>query len=296
METAIGAPFRPQVSVPCKMWRMLRVSKTGLLGVGLILIVTVAALFSPFVSPHDPLEQNIANRLAPPAWESGNWEHILGTDALGRDLLSRIIYGSRVSLLIGVSVTLMAGTLGVILGLVAGYFGGVWDTIIMRLADVRLAIPGMVLALVTLAVFGPGLRNVVIMLGLTGWVGYARIVRGQVLSTREMEFVDAARAVGSGHVRILFLHILPNVIASVVVVATLRVASTILVEASLSFLGLGVQPPTPTWGGMVADGLDLIYRAWWLSAFPGAAIFVTVLGMNLLGDWLRDALDPRLRA
>lgn len=226
---------------------------------------------------------------------TGDLDHMLGTDSLGRDILARIIYGARISLLVGVSAVTMSGSIGVTLGLVAGYFRGRWDSIIMRLADVQLAVPTMVLALVAMAVVGPGLRNLIIILGVTGWVGYARVVRGEVLSIREKEFVEAARAIGASHGRILLLHLLPNVAASIIVISSLRVAGMILVEASLSFLGLGVQPPTPTWGGMVAEGRDLVYRAWWVSTFPGIAIFIVVLGINLLGDWLRDVLDPRLR-
>ena len=287
--------LREPVSVRRQVWRMLRESKTGLVGLVITLLIVIAALLAKPLSPHDPYRQDIRHRLTGPFWMTGDLDHMLGTDSLGRDILARIIYGARISLLVGVSAVTMSGSIGVTLGLVAGYFRGRWDSIIMRLADVQLAVPTMVLALVAMAVVGPGLRNLIIILGVTGWVGYARVVRGEVLSIREKEFVEAARAIGASHGRILLLHLLPNVAASIIVISSLRVAGMILVEASLSFLGLGVQPPTPTWGGMVAEGRDLVYRAWWVSTFPGIAIFIVVLGINLLGDWLRDVLDPRLR-
>lgn len=276
--------------------RLLRESKTGLIGLVLVLAAVATALLAEPLSPHDPYQQNIPQRLTAPFWTSGDRTYLLGTDALGRDVLSRIIYGSRVSLLVGVSSVLISGAIGVVLGLVAGYFRGRWDSFIMRLADVQLAVPTMVFALALMAALGPSLINVIVVLGVTGWVMYARVVRGEVLSLREKDFVESARAIGASHGRILFRHILPNVMASIIVISSIRVATMILLEATLSFLGLGVQPPTPTWGGLVADGRDLVYKAWWISAFPGIAIVIVVLGINLFGDWLRDALDPRLRS
>jgi peptide/nickel transport system permease protein len=287
--------LREPVSVQNQVWRMLRESKTGLIGLGIVLAILLAALFAEPLSPHDPYRQDIRHRLTGPFWITGNVDHVLGSDSLGRDILARIIYGARISLLIGASAVAMSGSIGVTLGLLAGYFRGRWDSIIMRLADIQLAVPTMVFALALMAALGPGLRNVIIVLGITGWVVYARVVRGEVLSVREKEFVEGARAVGASHGRILLFHILPNVSASIIVISSLRVAAMILLEATLSFLGLGVQPPTPTWGGMVAEGRDLIYRAWWVSTFPGIAIVIAILGINLLGDWLRDVLDPRLR-
>jgi len=274
---------------------MLRESKTGLAGLGIILVIALAALFADQISPHDPFRQNIPQRLSGPFWMTGSTDYLLGTDSLGRDILARILFGARISLLVGVSAVVLSGSIGVTLGLLAGYFRGRWDLIIMRLADVQLAVPTIVLALVTMAVLGPGLQKIIIVLGVTGWVVYARIVRGEVLSVREKEFIEAARAIGASHRRILLLHVLPNVAASIIVISSLRVATMILLEATLSFLGLGVQPPTPTWGGMVSEGRDLVYRAWWVSTFPGLAIVIAVLGINLLGDWLRDVLDPKLR-
>jgi peptide/nickel transport system permease protein len=257
-------------------------------------MVTSALLAKP-LSPHDPYQQNIPQRLSAPVWMTGDTNHIFGTDSLGRDIFARIIYGSRISLLVGVSAVTLSGSIGITLGLLAGYLRGAWDAVLMRLADIQLSIPTMVLALALMSVLGPSLRNIIIVLGITGWVVYARVVRGEALSIRNQDFVEAARAIGAGHGRILLFHILPNVMPSIIVISSVRVATMILLEATLSFLGLGVQPPTPTWGGMVAEGRDLIYRAWWLTAFPGLAIVLAVLGINLLGDWLRDVLDPRLR-
>jgi peptide/nickel transport system permease protein len=274
---------------------MLRQSKTGSVGLVITLLVVITAVLAKPLSRSDPYRQDIPERLTGPFWMTGSLDHPLGTDSLGRDILARIIYGARISLLVAVSAVIVSGGIGVPLGLVAGYFRGRWDSVIMRLADIQLAVPTMVLALASMAVVGPGLGNLIAVLGVTGWVGYARVVRGEALRTREEEFIMAARAVGAGNGRILLHHLLPNVAASVIVISSLRVAAMILLEASLSFLGLGVQPPTPTWGGMVAEGRGLVYGAWWVSTLPGLAIFFAILGINLLGDWLRDVLDPRLR-
>lgn len=287
---------RIPASVGQRVWRMFCESKTAWAGAIIVLIMIASALFAEHISPHNPLTQSIRQRLMGPVWMTDNSTYLLGTDSLGRDLLSRIIYGTRISLIIGLSAVVVSGVVGVALGLLAGYFQGRLETVIMRLADVQLAVPTLVLALAVIAVLGPSLRNLIIVLGVTGWVAYARIVRGEVLSVREREFVEAARATGASHARIILRHILPNVTASIIVVSTLRVATVILAEATLSFLGVGVQPPTPTWGGMVSEGRNYITSAWWVSAFPGIAIAVAVLGINLLGDWLRDVLDPRLRS
>ncbi len=262
----------------------------------LLLGIVLAALLAPVVAPHDPYVGSIALRLLPPSWlEGGNPDFLLGTDALGRDILSRIIFGARISLMIGVVAVLVRGSFGVVLGLLAGYYGGKVDGVIMRIGDVQLAVPFLILAISVMSVLGPGLQNVIIVLGATGWIVYGRIVRGEVLSVREKEFVQAARVLGATDRRILAKHILPNVSASIIVVATLEVARMIIAEASLSFLGLGVQPPMPSWGGMVADGRDFLSTQWWVSTFPGLGIFVTVMLINLLGDWLRDVLDPTTR-
>ena len=237
---------------------------------------------------------NPAKMLKPPSWlEGGEKAHLLGTDNLGRDMLSRIIYGSRVSLLVGVASVILAGIIGIIVGLASGYYGGWLDTILMRIVDSFLSIPNILFALVFLAVFGPSVPTLIIVLGVTNWVAYARIVRGETLSIKEREFVRAARSIGVRNVKIISRHILPNVISSFIVISTLSVATTIILEASLSFLGLGVQPPTVSWGGILSDGRDYLATSWWLATFPGVAITITVLGIIFLGDWLRDVLDPR---
>ena len=274
---------------------LLRAPSAGV-SVAILVAITLAAILAPFVAPYDPTDQDITARLKPPfsRTEEGA-SHLLGTDAVGRDILSRLIYGSRISLAIGLASVLMAGGIGVLLGLVAGYAGGRWDSLIMRIGDIQLAIPFLVLALATVAVVGPSLVNLIAVLGITGWVIYARVVRAETLSVREREYVLAARTVGVPPTRILARHILPNVASSMIVVATLQVARMILFEASLSFLGLGVPPPTPTWGGMVADGRNYIDNAWWVTTIPGLIIFVAVLAITMVGDRLRDVLDPRLR-
>ncbi len=264
---------------------------------GVVLVaVCLAAVTAPWIAPHDPREQVLERRLLPPAWSpGGNWTLPLGSDHLGRDILSRLIYGSRISLVVGISAVAISGLLGVAVGLVAGYYGGRLDSLLMRLVDIQLAFPFILLAITVVAVLGAGLRNVILVLGIAGWMVYARVVRGQVLALKEKEFVAAARALGAPNHVIIPRHLLPNVLTPVIIVATFAVATNIITEASLSFLGLGVEPRIPTWGSMLADGRAYIGRAWWLTTFPGLAILLTVLSINLLGDWLRDRLDPRLR-
>lgn len=267
-----------------------------LLGALIVVVVIAAALLADVISPHDPSAQELSERLLPPAFmEGGHAEYLLGTDYLGRDTLSRIIHGSRVSLTVGIAVVLLSGTIGVSLALIAGFWGGRIDLVLARIADVQQAIPFLVLAIAVVAILGANLLNLILVLGITTWVFYFRVVRAEVMTTRQEVYVEAARVVGCGNVRIMLRHILPNVAGSIIVIATLLVASTIIFEASLSFLGLGVQPPTPTWGGMVSDGRDYLADAWWVSLFPGMAILFTVLGINLCGDWLRDKLDPKLK-
>jgi len=275
---------------------MLR-NRGGLIGLLIVLLNIVVAILAPLLAPHDPLDQDITRRLQPPAWlPGGSVEYLLGTDQLGRDVLTRIIYGSRISLLIGLLSVAVSLPIGVGLGLLGGYFRGRLDDAVMRLADVQLAFPFILLAITIAGVLGPSPRNVILILAVGGWVAYARVTRGQVLGLREKEFVEAARALGMRHGRILVAHILPNILTPIIVLATFAVAQMILLESSLSFLGLGVQPPTPSWGGMLNDGRAYITIAWWLTTFPGATIMLTVLGINFMGDWLRDLFDPRLES
>jgi len=270
--------------------------RTALFGMLVVLGVILAAVLAPLFAPFDPLEQDIGQRLREPGWQDAQGRvHVLGTDHLGRDILSRIVYGSRIALLVGLAAVLISGILGMVIGLVAGYFGGRVDDFLMRLADVQLAFPFILLAIAVIGVLGPSLRNIIIVIGVSSWVVYARVVRGEVLSIREREYVQAAVALGSRHGRVLRQHVLPNTLTPWLVVATLDMARVIVIESALSFLGLGVQPPTPTWGGMLADGRVYLSTAWWLATFPGLAILVTVLGINLFGDGLRDTLDPRLK-
>lgn len=258
-------------------------------GVLTVLIVLVAVA-APLLAPYDPSAQETARRL-----EGPSDTHLLGLDDLGRDVLSRILFGARVSLRVGFSVVFIASAIGVALGAVAGYFGGKIDTLVMRISDVLLAFPGILLAIAFVAVLGPSLNNVIIALSTIGWVGYARLVRGQVLKVREIEFVMAAKALGARSGRVIFFHVLPNVLNPVIVMATLGLAGAILSEAALSFLGLGVQPPTPSWGAMLSSGRQYLGLANHLAIFPGLAIMLAVMGLNFLGDGLIDALDPKYR-
>lgn len=257
-------------------------------------LIACLALLGPLVVPHDPDAQDLTLRLRPPVWSPDAVPgFLLGTDELGRDVLSRVIYGSRVSILVGLTATLVSGVLGTAAGLVAGYLGRTSDQVLMRLADVQLAIPALLLALAVIAALGPGLGRVILVLGVTGWVAYARVVRAEVLTLRSREFVSAAEAIGVGRFRIMFRHLLPNVSAPVATVATLQVASVIILEASLSYLGLGVPPSIPTWGGMLNEGQVHLGSAWWIAVFPGFAIMLTTLSINVVGDLLRDVSDPR---
>jgi peptide/nickel transport system permease protein len=279
-------------------WRIFRPlvrSRLRLVGLGLLILFLFVAAFAPLLAPYDPNAGVLDQRVLVPAVLGGPPGHLLGTDQIGRDVLSRLIYGSRVSLIVGVSAVVLAGTLGVALGLLAGFHGGRIDAVLMRLADMQLAFPGILLAIAILAVLGQGLMNVIVVLGIGGWTGYARIVRGQVLSQRERDYVVAARALGVPSRRIIVSHLLPNCITPAIVLATFAVGQAILAEAALSFLGLGVGVAQPTWGSMLADGRSYLGNAWWLATFPGIAISLVVLSINLLGDWIRDVLDPRLR-
>lgn len=261
-----------------------------ILGTGIVLSMAFLAIFAPFLSPYSPTEPNVDMILLSPSSE-----HLLGTDAIGRDIFTRLLYGARVSLWVGFIAVGISSLIGVTLGLVSGYFGGIVDEIIMRIVDIMLCFPSFFLILAVIAFLEPSMMNIMIVIGMTSWTGLTRLVRAETLSLRERDFILAARLSGAGKMRILFMHILPNTLAPVLVSATLGIAGAILVESSLSFLGLGVQPPYPSWGNMLLDGKDVLSNAPWLSLFPGLAIFITVLGYNLLGESLRDILDPRLK-
>lgn len=278
------------------MWSKLRKSPVGLTGAILLTLVLLVAICAPLIAPHDPNLKEPILRLKPPVWLDGGVKgYLLGTDVLGRDILSRIIYGARVSVAVGVAAVAVAGTIGVSLGVITGYFGGWLDNLLMRFTDAFLSIPTLLLTMLVIGIVGPGLWTLIMVLGVTTWVAYARVVRGEALAVREREFVQAAKALGQRDVWILVKHLLPNVRGSIIVLATLNVASVILSESSLSFLGLGVPPNVPTWGSILADGRNYITNAWWVATFPGIAISLTVLGISFLGDWLRDYFDPRLR-
>ncbi len=261
----------------------------------MLAVVFISALLAPLLSPHDPSAGDLAHRLSPPVWAGGDWSFPFGTDSLGRDLFSRILIGGRISLLVGFSSVILQGAVGTLLGLVAGYSGGWVDNLLMRIADIQLSIPFLVLAIAVAAVLGQGILNVVLVLGFTGWASYARIARGATLQVAQVPFIEAARAAGQSWHRIVLGHVFPNVINSLIVTATFEVARMIIAESSLSFLGLGVPPDVPSWGSMVAAGRDLMTEAWWISTMPGLAITVMTVGINLVGNGLRDLIDPRSR-
>ncbi|HTX54908.1 MAG TPA: ABC transporter permease [Candidatus Baltobacteraceae bacterium] len=274
-----------------RLWRSRRV----VFGGTVLLIICLAAIFANQIAPADPEMVSMNDRLVAPTWFSHGWKFCLGADPLGRDVLSRIIFGARISLLVGVTAVGLSGTVGILLGLLAGYYGGKVDETIMRLADIQLAIPTILLAIALVGVMGPNLRNLIVVLGITGWVIYARTIRGVVLSVRAMQFVEAATALGAGDRRTLLGHILPNLWTPAIVIASQQVGFMIIMESALSFLGLGVQPPTPTWGGMIADGRGYLVTAWHVTTMPGLVLMTTVLAVNFFGDGLRDVLDPKFR-
>lgn len=260
-----------------------------------ILIGVMVIVFSAeFIVPHNPVKQNLADRLKPPSfYTSGSKQYWLGTDHLGRDLLSRIVYGSRISLAVGISSVLIGGFIGTLLGMISGFWGGKLDEVIMAIVDIQLAFPLIILSIAVIAVLGPSFINLIIVIGISGWVTYARIARGQVLGLKKKEFIEAVRAVGGSKYRIIFLHILPNILSPLIVVGTLDMARTIILESTLSFLGLGIRPPTPSWGVMLSEGREYLTDAWWIATFPGIALMFTTLSFNMIGDWLRDITDPR---
>ena len=276
--------------------RLLGRDRSGMLGIVLFLLVVVAALFAPWIAPHDPLQQNLRAAKQPPAWTTeGTWEYPLGTDSIGRDVFSRIIYGSRVSLTVGFFGVLIASSLGLVIGLVAGYLGGRADNIIMGFVNLLLALPYLLFVVFIASVLGRSLLNVILIFGITDAPIFARITRGEVLRIRQSGYVESAISIGARTPRILFDHILPNLIGPLITVATFEMSAMIFYEAGLGFLGLSVPPSVPSWGNMLANGRQYLTIYPWIATYPGIAIAVTALGMNLLGDWLRDVLDPRLR-
>lgn len=268
----------------------------GVVGLGLTVAVVLLALVAPWVSSADPNVLDLSVRLRPPVWTGkGMSQHVLGTDQLGRDLWSRIAYGTRISLLVSVCTVLLAGSVGIVLGLVAGYYGGTWDRVINGLVNIQMAFPFLLLAIAIVSAMGPSVRNVVFALALYGWVVYCRLVRGQVLALRDKDFIQAATALGCHDARILRLHILPNVFPALLVISTFQIGQMIVAESAMGFLGLGVQPPTPTWGGIINEGRAYVSSAWWVSTLPGVMLMITVIGIGFAGDWLREVLDPSLQ-
>ena len=278
-----------------RTWRKLSRNPAAIAGALILLIVIAAAVAAPYVAPHDPMRQSLLRRFTPPVWlQGGNPSYPLGTDQVGRDILSRIIYGARVSLVVGIAAVAVSLVVGVTLGLLSGFLRGRVDAVIMTVVDVTLSFPQLLLALAFVAALGPSLATIIVVLGLTGWERYTRVVRAEVLALREKDFVEAARAMGASPMRTILRHLLPNTFSSIIVMSTLQVAQAILQEAALSFLGVGTGSSHPTWGQMIALGRDFVSVAWWLATFPGLAILLTVLAINLVGDRLRDALDPRV--
>ena len=282
-----AGPIRLQKAI--RPWLTTKIIAGGMI----VLVLIVVGILAPWISPYDPNGQNLTRVLRPPDWLFG--PHLLGTDAVGRDILSRLFYGARISLVIALMVVIISGAVGVVLGAISGYFAGFIDFAIQKLVEVVWAFPPLLLAIAIMAFLGQGLENLILALVSQRWIAYCRVARGQALSLRTREFVDAARSLGANHTRIILHHIMPNLFPSAVVIGTFSMASAIISEAALSFLGLGVPPEIPTWGSMLADGRTYISTSWWLALFPGLCIFFTVLGINLLGDGLRDILDPRLK-
>jgi len=296
MATAM-APALPWYSPPNIARAVFQAKRYPVVPVAiLVFFLLIPAIFAPLVAPHDPLKGSLSKRLKPPVWaEGGSIEYPLGTDKMGRDLLSRMIYGARISLLVSFMAVVVGGSMGTTLGLISGYFGGKIDALIMRLVDITLSLPTILLALVLVSALGPSFGTVITVIALIIWARYARQARAETLTVREQDFVARARVAGASHLRIMVRYIFPNIVNTLVVLATLQVGAIILLESTLSFLGVGIPRPTPAWGVMVADGRELIVTAWWVSMFPGIGIMLTVLSLNLFGDWLRDHLDPKLK-
>ncbi len=286
---------REPVAERSRIWRKLVRNPAGIGGGVALFVVAAAAVAAPYVAPHDPARQSLVRRFMPPVWvQGGHVAHALGTDQVGRDILSRMIHGARISLVVGLAAVVVSLVVGVTLGLLSGFIGGRVDVVVMTVVDVTLSFPQLLLALAFVAALGPSLTTIIVVLGLTGWERYARVVRAEVLALREKDFIEAARAMGVTSWRIALRHVLPNTFSSIIVMSTLQVAQAILQEAALSFLGVGTGSAYPTWGQMIALGRDFVSVAWWLPTFPGLAILTTVLAINLVGDRLRDALDPRV--
>lgn len=262
----------------------------------LLVVLVIPGLFAPIIAPHDPLDGDLTRRLAPPVWDAeGSWEHILGTDRQGRDQLSRLIYGSRIALFVSLTALLISATVGTTLGLVSGWYGGWVDHVVQRIVDIKASIPAILMALIFVSIFGQSVFVAIAVIAIFLWNRYTRLIRAETLSLRNMDFVARARVSGCSTPRIIFKHILPNVANTLIVLATLEVGVVIILESTLSFLGVGIPRPTPAWGVMVADGRNYLAVAWWVAIIPGLGIFLTVLSLNLFGDWLRDRLDPKLR-
>ena len=295
-EPATGGAVAEPLGVEDARPRASLRGRRPLFSLTIIAVFVLVAVLAEVLSPGDPAEQSLGLRFTPPVWdEKGTWAHVLGTDGLGRDMLSRIIWGARVSLTAGVLTALLASAFGAAVGLVAGYYGGRVDAILMRITDATMSFPVILLALILAVTVGPSFVNVVIAIAVILWARYARVMRGQVLTLMELDFITQSRIAGASAWRIIVRHLLPNTLNTLVVLITLQIGYVIIVEASLSFLGAGIPPPTPAWGSMIAEGRDFITRAWWVSGLPGVAILLVVLAFNLLGDWLRDTLDPKLR-
>ena len=297
-QTALTAlsPSASAAESPLRLsWRRFTQNRFAMAASAVVLLFLLMAIFAPWIAPQDPNDSDLLRRLQAPVWmEGGEWAYPLGCDALGRDLLSRIIFGSRVSIFIGAAVIFIATAVGVVAGLLSGYLRGWVDTVISRVVDILLAFPYLLFAIGLMAMMGPGLQNIILALAYKEWVIPCRLVRGETMALREVEYVEAARAVGGSSLYIMAREILPNILSSVIVVSTLRMAHVIILEASLSFLGIGVQPPTASWGSLVADGRSFIWDAWWVSTFSGVAILLLVLAINVASQGLRDAFDPRL--
>lgn len=286
--------IRQRPGVLVSLSKSLMRDKTAMLGFVLVLLAIFCALLAPYLAPHAPSEQNLRNSLRPPVWEAGGLpEHPLGTDHLGRDILSRVIYGSRVSLIIGFGATVLGAVLGSVLGLVSGYSERWIGEVVMRLVDIQFSVPAILLAVALAVLLRPSVFNVILIFTVSGYPLFARVVRSEVLAIKERDYVESARCIGASSTRILFRHVLPNIWNLVIVVSSLQVGALIIAEAGLGFLGLSVPPNVPSWGNMLSNGRDFVSVAWWLATFPGLAITITVLGVNFVGDWLRDVLDPR---